>query len=59
MDIHVPLGEGQAGADVVVTIRSAPPAQNRQEWHEFVEQTYGYCAGLGLERQPQGEDWEI
>jgi len=60
LDLHVSLGEAQAGADVVVTIRRASPActptqTDPQEWHHFVEKTYGSCASLGLERQPQGE----
>jgi hypothetical protein len=60
LDLHVSLGEAEAGADVVVTIRrtspsTEPPATDPQDWHRFVEQTYGSCAGLGLERQLQGE----
>jgi hypothetical protein len=61
LDLHVSLGEAEAGADVVVTIRRASPTlldptqPDRQEWHRFVEKTYGSCAGLGLERQPQGD----
>jgi hypothetical protein len=61
LDLHVSLGEAEAGADVVVTIRRASPALSAptqtdpQDWHRFVEKTYGSCAGLGLERQPQGE----
>lgn len=72
LDLHVPLGESEAGAEVVVTIRAVPSAGNGKsdpaDWHRFVEETYGSCAGLGLERQPQGElgrvtrlsieDWE-
>jgi hypothetical protein len=60
LDLHVPLGGVEAGAEVVVTIRrlsprAAPVVQDRAEWHRFVEETYGSCAGLGLERPPQGE----
>ena len=60
LDLHVPLGESEAGVDVIVTIRRASPAApagavDPQEWHRFVQETYGSCAGLGLERQPQGE----
>ena len=60
LDLHVPLGAEEAGAEVVVTIRhiaanAAPPKMDRADWHRFVEETYGSCAGLGLERQPQGE----
>jgi len=57
LDVHIALGEAQAGADVVVTIRPASSAgqADLSEWHRFVNQTYGSCDGLGLERQPQGE----
>lgn len=55
LDIHVPPHEMEAGTDVVVTIRRVPGPINREEWHRFVDETYGSCAGLGLERQPQGE----
>jgi hypothetical protein len=57
LDVHIALGEAQAGADVVVTIRPASSAgqADLREWHRFVNQTYGSCDGLGLERQPQGE----
>jgi hypothetical protein len=30
-------------------------ADDKTEWHQFVEETYGSCAGLGLERPDQGE----
>jgi hypothetical protein len=59
LDLHVPLGESEAGTDVLVTIRAVSSVGNRKsnpaDWHRFVEETYGSCAGLGLERQPQGE----
>jgi len=59
LDLHVPLGESEAGADVVVTIRAVSSVGNAKsnpaDWHRFVEETYGSCAGLGLERQLQGE----
>jgi hypothetical protein len=58
LDLHVPLGQSEAGVEVVVTIRRlSPDAQKTDpaDWHRFVEQTYGSCAGLGLKRQPQGE----
>ena len=59
LDLRVPLGQSEAGAEVVVTIRpltaDASKKSNSADWHRFVEETYGSCAGLGLERQPQGE----
>ena len=60
LDLHVPLGELEAGADVVIAIRKIPGENqrfitDRNQWHQFVEATYGSCAGLGVERLPQGE----
>ncbi len=61
LDLHVALGEAEAGADLVVTIRRASPSisvptkPDPQKWHRFVEQIYGSCDGLGIEGQPQGE----
>jgi hypothetical protein len=60
LDLHVPLGETEAGAEVLVTIRhvsdrAIPRAIDRADWHRFVELTYGSCAGLGVERHSQGE----
>ena len=62
LTLRVPLGPGEAGSRVVVTIEpatapattAAGTAGGTTDWHEFVEQTYGSCAGLGLERQEQG-----
>jgi hypothetical protein len=59
LDLHIPLGNAEAGADVVVTIRRAPgngavTHGGLTDWHDFVETTYGSCAGFGVERQPQG-----
>ena len=54
LHLRVPLGTAEAKTPVIVTIQSLttdssaiPPEQ--VEWHEFVKQTYGSCAGLGLE----------
>ena len=60
LHLHVPLGAGEAGAEVVVAIRHLSPVDSRPtldraDWHRFVAETYGSCAGLGLERQSQGE----
>jgi NADH:ubiquinone oxidoreductase subunit len=56
LDLHVPLGEDEAGTDVLVTIRPLTAASVvPPDWHGFVEETYGSCDGLGLERQPQGQ----
>jgi len=57
--LRVPLGSGEAGHRVIVTIEPAAngPAtsENRKEWHQFIQETYGSCGGLGLERPDQGE----
>jgi hypothetical protein len=54
LSLLVPLGPTEANAKVLVTIEPSPAAgannSGRQsDWHEFVERTYGSCAGLGLE----------
>ena len=71
LDLHVPLGEMGAGADVVVTIRrvSNPTVfqpMDAEQWHRLVGESYGSCADLGLERTLPGSyeirevvgDWE-
>jgi predicted DNA-binding antitoxin AbrB/MazE fold protein len=40
---------------VTLTIDSTPPAASALSWSEFVERTYGSCAGQGLARPDQGE----
>ena len=59
LDLHVPLKKIGAGVEVIVTIRRADeinpavtdPAQRRQ----LLNETYGSCADLALERGTQGE----
>jgi len=36
-------------------IAKAKEARDQAEWHQILKETYGACAGLGLERPPQGE----
>jgi hypothetical protein len=60
LDLHVPLGEMGAGAVVIVTIRRfgirpTTPVTDPVDWHRIANETYGSCAGLGLERPPQGQ----
>lgn len=57
LKLSLKLGPKDANRDVIVTIQSVPEPSTkpRQDWKEFVEATYGSCAGLELERQPQGE----
>jgi len=51
LNLRVPLGAADANAEVVVTIQPASPNEHasQSDWHEFVNQTYGSCASLGLE----------
>jgi len=57
VELRVPLGVGDAGTRVVVTIEPFPPPVSpsisaASDWHDFVQRTYGSCAGLGLEEPP-------
>jgi hypothetical protein len=60
LTLRLPLGSEDAGSEVLITIArlngghsSAPSATD--DWREFVRQTYGSCARLGLDRHAQGE----
>ena len=58
LTLRVPLGPEEADAHVRVTVEPlgpSPRSGNGADWHRFVEQPYGSCDGLGLERQPQGD----
>jgi hypothetical protein len=66
LELRVPLGIGDARTRVVVTIEPLPPPVSSSvpaasNWHDFVERTYGSCAGLGLEEPPdlplEQHDW--
>jgi hypothetical protein len=37
-----------------LTSGARPPVPS-QDWHTFLKQTYGSCAGLDLERPDQGD----
>lgn len=56
LSLRVPLGPAEAGCEVVVRIEpvNGGSAQAPPDWQRFVDETYGSCAGLGLERQDQG-----
>jgi hypothetical protein len=57
LNVQVNLGASEAKRDVVVTIQplSQPGADaNQLDWHEFLNRTYGSCAGLGVERPELG-----
>lgn len=57
--LRVPLGSDEAGHQVIVTIEPVPAASStkhdRVSWHQFIQETYGSCAGTGLGRPDQGE----
>lgn len=55
LNLRVPIGADGANTEVTVTI--SPSNGNgakapETDWHEFVRQTYGSCAGLGLDEPP-------
>lgn len=52
LEIRVPLGVHDARQRVVVTTEPLPassPDLDHSDWRQFIERTYGSCAGLGLE----------
>jgi hypothetical protein len=60
LEIRVPLATEMEGEKVLVTVE--PVVQPKKddsaegaEWRQILEETYGSCAGLGLERPPQSE----
>ena len=58
LKLAVPLGAKDANADVVVTIQTVATEQKaaeKQPWLAFLEDTFGSCADLGVERGPQGQ----
>jgi hypothetical protein len=59
LNLTVNLGQAEAKKNVVVTIKpvGADSAHDAAvlDWHEFIERTYGSCAGRGLERHDQGQ----
>lgn len=58
LNVSINLGKSEATKEVVVTIQSIHPRETLQSgeasWKDFVNETYGSCAGLGLERHDQG-----
>ena len=58
LTLRIPLQPSDADADVVVTVEKVASAQRPEpagaSWHRFVEETYGSCEGLNLERPEQG-----
>jgi hypothetical protein len=59
LSLQIPLGISEADSEVLITIQplSASATESISEdedWHAFIESTYGSCADLGLERHDQG-----
>jgi hypothetical protein len=57
LSLQVNLGAAEAKKEVIVTIEPVgPPASvpAALSWREFLDRTYGSCAGLGVERHDQG-----
>ncbi len=54
LDLKVPLGPEEANREVLVTVLAAGPSTRPpdEDWHAFVERTYGSCAEQGLEEPP-------
>ncbi len=60
LNLQVNLGQQEAKKDVVVTVEPLGAGELPKQpadlgWPEFVERTYGSCAGQGLERHSEGE----
>ncbi len=60
--LRVPLGSSEAKTRVMVTIEPLSRGEKAAEdWHTFIERTYGSCAGLGLDEPDdlplQQRDW--
>jgi hypothetical protein len=59
LNVRINMGRTEATKEVLVTVEpigteSEPTEASAMPWHEFVEQTYGSCADLQLERLEQG-----
>jgi hypothetical protein len=58
LNVQLDLGQAEAKKDVKITIEPVSSNSGQQSeimsWPDFVERTYGSCAGLGLERPEQG-----
>jgi hypothetical protein len=56
LKLAVPLGPKDANMEVVVTIHSLSTEKNAatKPWLQFLDETYGSCAALSVERGPQG-----
>jgi len=56
LNVQIPFGLEAAASRVVITVKPEEDrvaAERETEWHQFVNETYGSCAGLGLEERPE------
>jgi hypothetical protein len=59
LNVQVNMGRAKAQKAVIVTIEPLSTAETMEQaaaiaWTDFVQRTYGSCAGLGLQRHAQG-----
>jgi hypothetical protein len=61
LNVQLNLGQAEARKDVVITIKPLMDADHKNartpsmSWSDFIDRTYGACAGQELERPAQGE----
>ena len=58
LNLAVPLGIEDADKDVLITIQPLPTGSvsgTQKPWPQFLDETYGSCAKLDLQRGPQGD----
>ncbi|MGO9469914.1 MAG: hypothetical protein ACLQVF_37920 [Isosphaeraceae bacterium] len=56
LQLTVPIGEGEAGREVQVTIDPVgPPRMTREQWRDFIASTAGSITDPSLVRHEQGE----
>ena len=54
-NIVVPIGVGDAGTEVLVTVTPAPKKMTQDEWAAFVQRTAGSITDPTFERPDQGQ----
>jgi hypothetical protein len=58
LSLNVPLGTNDANSEVVITIQTMAARQSclsQKPWLDFLDETYGSCADMPIERASQGE----
>jgi hypothetical protein len=51
LNLSLPVGVNDVDCDVTISVR---PSLNREEWLQFINETYGSLEDDELERLPQG-----